>query len=53
MMRVALCFGRVQAWYAAGFREGTALERLAIFPCWLVFRGLFVVTFAVAQRLAG
>src|SRR5207244_6326951 len=27
MMRVALCFGRVQAWYAAGFREGTALER--------------------------
>lgn len=53
MMRVALCFGRVQAWYAAGFREGTPLERIAIFPCWLVFRGLFMATFAVAQRLDG
>jgi hypothetical protein len=52
MMRVALCFGRVQAWYAAGYREGTRLERIAILPPWLVFQGLFAVTFALAQKLA-
>lgn len=51
MMRVALCFGRAQAWYAAGYREGTAVERIAILPCLLVFQGLFAVSFAVAQRL--
>jgi hypothetical protein len=51
MMRVALCFRRVQAWYAAGFREGNLPERIAIFPCWFVFRVLFVATFAVAKRL--
>jgi hypothetical protein len=53
MMRVALCLGRVQAWYAVGLREATALERIVIFPCWAVSRLLFVATFAVAQRLAG
>jgi hypothetical protein len=52
MMRVALCFGRVQAWYAAGYREGTALERIAILPCLVFFQGLFAASFAVAKRLA-
>ena len=52
MMRVALCFGRVQAWYAAGYREGTRVERIAILPPWLVFQALFAVTFALAQKLA-
>lgn len=51
MMRVALCLGRVQAWYAAGYREGTSIERVAIFPCWLVFRALFVAAFAFAQKI--
>jgi hypothetical protein len=52
MMRVALCLGRVQAWYATGYREGTSAERVAIFPQWLVFRLLFVAAFAVAQKTA-
>jgi hypothetical protein len=52
MMRVALCLGRVQAWYATGYREGTSVERVAIFPQWLVFRLLFVAAFAVAQKTA-
>ena len=52
MMRVALCIGRVQAWYAAGYREATALERIAIFPCLVLFQGLFAISFAVAQKLA-
>ena len=51
-MRVALCLGRVQAWYATGYREGTAVERVAIFPCWLVFRLLFLATFTLAQMTA-
>lgn len=50
MLRVALCLGRVQGWYAAGYREGTPVERIAIFPCWLVFRLLFVVAFTLAQK---
>jgi hypothetical protein len=52
MMRVALCLGRIQAWYAVGYREGTRLEKIAIFPPWLAFQCLFAVTFAMAQRLA-
>jgi hypothetical protein len=52
MMRVALCLGRVQAWYAAGYREGTRLEQIAILPAWLAFQGLFALTFAIAQRMA-
>lgn len=51
MMRVALCLGRIQAWYAAGYREGTAIERVAIFPCWLVFRALFIACFALALKI--
>jgi hypothetical protein len=43
--------GRVQAWLAAGFREGTILERLLIFPAWLVFRVLFVALFAVCEAV--
>ncbi len=52
MMRIALCLGRVQAWYAAGYREGTTLERIAIFPCWVLVQGLFAGTFAIAQKRA-
>jgi hypothetical protein len=51
MMRVALCPGRVQAWYAVGYREGTRIERIANFPPWLIFRFLFRATFAVAQKI--
>ncbi len=53
MMRVALCLGQVQAWYARGYREGTRLEQIAIFPRWLVFRLLFIAAFALAQWMAG
>jgi hypothetical protein len=38
--------------YAAGYREGTRLEKIAILPPWLAFQCLFAVTFAIAQRLA-
>jgi hypothetical protein len=48
-----LTLGRVQDWYATGYREGTSLERIAIFPCWLVFRFLFVAAFALAQKMTG
>lgn len=43
--------GRVQAWLAAGFREGNLLERLLIFPAWLIFRVLFVSLFAVCEAI--
>lgn len=52
MMQVALALGRVQAWYAVGYREGTPLERISIFPCWLLFRLLFLGAFALAQMTA-
>lgn len=41
--------GRVQAWLAEGFREGTPIERALIFPAWLVFRGLFVAMFSLCE----
>ena len=44
--------GRVQAWLAAGFREGTVLERILIFPSWLVFRLLFVALFSLCEVIA-
>jgi len=44
--------GRVQAWLAAGFREGTVLERILIFPAWLVFRLLFVALFSLCEVIA-
>lgn len=41
--------GRYQAWLAQGFNEGNTLERVLIFPAWLVARGLFVALFAVCE----
>jgi hypothetical protein len=43
--------GRVQAWLAARFREGTILERLLIFPAWLVCRAVFIALFAVCEAV--
>jgi len=43
--------GRVQAWLAKGFREGTIVERIVIFPAWLVFRVLFVSLFWVCEAV--
>jgi hypothetical protein len=46
-----MAVGRVVAWLAAGYRQGTALERLLIFPSWLVLRVAFMVGFALLLTL--
>lgn len=43
--------GRVVAWLAEGYREGTAVEQVLIFPSWAILRGLFIVGWALAQVL--
>jgi hypothetical protein len=35
--------GRVVAWLADGYRSAPPLERVLIFPSWIVLRGLFIV----------
>jgi hypothetical protein len=45
--------GRVAAWLAAGYREGSVLERALILPAWLPFRIAFNVGFVAAAALAG
>jgi len=35
--------GYLQAWYAAGYREGTWIEKVCIWPPWAVSRGLFLL----------
>lgn len=46
-----MAVGRVVAWLAAGYRQGTALERLLILPSWLVLRIAFLVGFALLLTL--
>lgn len=43
--------GRTVAWFAAGYREGTAVERALIFPSWAVLRGVFLVGLSLAEVL--
>lgn len=43
--------GRVVAWLADGYRTASRLERLLILPSWAVFRGLFIVGWALAHVL--
>lgn len=47
--------GRVVAWLAEGYRSAPLLERVLIFPSWVVFRGLFIVgwSFALVLHAAG
>lgn len=45
--------GRVVAWLADGYREGTPVEQVLIFPSWAIFRGLFIVGWALSQLLHG
>jgi len=49
MMRIALALGVIQSWFARGYRDATALERICIFPSWLVFRGLFLIAFELVR----
>jgi hypothetical protein len=46
-----ICVGRAVAWFAAGYREATALERVLILPSWAVLRGTFIVGWGLAQVL--
>jgi hypothetical protein len=43
----------VVAWLAEGYREGTSVEQVLIFPSWAIFRGLFIVGWALSQLLHG
>jgi hypothetical protein len=43
----------VVAWLAHGYRTASRLERVLIFPSWAVFRGMFMVGWALAQFLHG
>jgi hypothetical protein len=43
--------GRVVAWLAEGYRTASRLEQALIFPSWAVFRGVFIVGWALAQVL--
>jgi hypothetical protein len=41
----------VVAWLAEGYRTASRLEQALIFPSWAVFRGVFIVGWALAQVL--
>ncbi len=43
--------GRVAAWLADGYRTASRLERLLILPAWAIFRGVFIVGWALAHLL--
>ena len=43
--------GRAVAWFAAGYREATPLERVLIFPSWAVLRGVFLVGWSLTLVL--
>jgi hypothetical protein len=47
------CVGRVVAWLAAGYREGTPVEQVLIFPSWAILRGAFIVGWVFSQWLHG
>jgi hypothetical protein len=49
---LVLTFGYPQAWLAKGYREGTSLERVLIWPTWAVFRALFFIAYHAHRRLA-
>jgi hypothetical protein len=43
--------GRVVVWLAQGYRTGSALERVLIFPSWAVLRGVFIAGWTLSQLL--
>jgi hypothetical protein len=43
--------GHVVAWLAEGYRMGTSIERVLIFPSWAILRGLFIVGWVLANLL--
>src|SRR6266550_9056146 len=43
--------GRVVAWLAEGYREGTPVEQVLIFPSWGFLRGAFIVGWVLSQLL--
>jgi hypothetical protein len=43
--------GRATAWFAAGYREATAVEQVLIFPSWAVLRGVFLVGWGLSLVL--
>jgi hypothetical protein len=45
--------GRLVAWLAAGYRKGTPVERVLIFPSWAILRGAFIVGWLLSQWLHG
>lgn len=47
----AFLFGTIQAWFAAGYRQGTPAEKMMIFVPWLVFRLLFLAAYGCAAIL--
>lgn len=52
LIRPTLALGELQAWLAEGWRQGTAAERVLIWPSWRVVRTVFVVLFAACEKLA-
>jgi hypothetical protein len=45
--------GRAVAWLAEGYRRGTPVERMLIFPSWAFLRGMFIVGCGLAHTLHG
>jgi len=43
--------GHVVAWLAEGYRAGTPIERMLIWPSWAVLRGLFLVGWKITNML--
>jgi hypothetical protein len=43
--------GHAVAWLAEGYRAGTSLERVLIFPSWAVLRGVFIVGWRLSTLL--
>jgi hypothetical protein len=45
--------GRMVAWLAKGYREGTPVEQVLIFPSWAILRGGFIVGWVFSLLLHG
>ena len=43
--------GRVVAWLAEGYRSAPLVERVLIFPSWVVFRVVFLAGWSLSQVL--
>jgi len=49
--RPTMLVGRAVQWLAEGYRAGTPLERVLIFPSWAILRGVFLVGWGLSMAV--